>query len=182
MIDVHAGGMGARPEADGVNGIRVHVGNTATQPVELIEQLNPLTIEEWSLVPDSGGAGRTRGGLATRRTYRVEYEEATCSVTSERGRVAPEGLFGGGAGSKFECRVLKADGDSETLPSKGKQVVLQKGDRVLVQPAGSGGYGPPEERPPAEVEADIASGYVSSEAAGSLYRRAGSARAGHAEQ
>jgi N-methylhydantoinase B len=169
MIDVHAGGMGARPEADGVNGIRVHVGNTATQPVELVEQLTPLTVEEWSFVTDSGGAGRTRGGLTTRRVYRVEYEEATCSVTGERGRVAPEGFFGGAAGSLFECRVLRHEGAGETLPSKGKQVVLHKGDRVIVQPAGSGGYGAPGERSPADLQADIRDGYVSPKAARELY-------------
>src|SRR5690606_10129382 len=95
-IDVHPGGLGARPDKDGVSAIRVHVGNAGSQSVELLESLNPLTVEEWSLVPDSGGAGQWRGGLGSRRIFRVEFEEATFSIIGERERVQPKGVFGGG--------------------------------------------------------------------------------------
>jgi N-methylhydantoinase B len=169
MLDVHAGGMGARPDKDGINAIRVHVGNTGSQSIELIERQFPLFVEEWSIAGDTGGAGKWRGGCAARRVYRVLFEEATCTVIGERGRVAPDGVFGGLPGAVFDCRIERAEGGVETLPSKGDQAVLAKGDRVTVQPAGSGGYGDPRERPPERVLADVLDGYVSAENARKLY-------------
>lgn len=169
MIDVHAGGMGARPDKDGINAIRVHVGNTGSQSIELIERQFPLRVEEWSIVSDTGGAGRWRGGCTTRRAYRTLFEEATCTVMAERGRVAPDGMFGGLAGAVFECRIDRAGGAVEAVPTKGDQVVLGAGDLVTVQPAGSGGYGDPLTRPAALVLADVQDGYVSLDAARALY-------------
>ncbi len=169
MLDVHAGGMGARPDKDGINAIRVHVGNTGAQPIELIERQYPLTVEEWSIVPDTGGAGRWRGGCATKRTYHVLFDEATCTVIAERGRVAPDGLFSGKAGALFQSRIDRGKGGREYLPAKGQQAVLHKGDRIAIQPAGSGGYGDPFERSPDLVLADVLDGYVSAESARSLY-------------
>jgi N-methylhydantoinase B len=170
MHDVHAGGMGARANKDGVSGIRVYVGNAGSQSVEMIERSSPLLIEEWALVPDTGGAGRHRGGLTSRRTYRVEYDEATFTVSGERGRSAPEGHFGGLAGTLFLCSVKKPDGSTVTVAAKGGQTVVHRGERVVVQPAGSGGYGDPLERERARVLADIADGYISAEAARLLYQ------------
>jgi N-methylhydantoinase B len=170
MHDVHAGGMGARAAKDGVSGIRVYVGNAGSQSVEMIERSSPLTIEEWSLVPDTGGAGRYRGGLTSRRVYRVEYDEATFTVSGERGRSAPEGHFGGLAGTPFLCSVRKPDGSVAKVAAKGGQTVVHRGERVVVQPAGSGGYGDPLERDREKVLADVADGYISSEAARRIYR------------
>lgn len=168
-IDVHAGGMGARPDKDGINAIRVYVGNTSTSPVELIEQLSPLTIESWEIIPDSGGAGLWRGGCTTQRTYRIEYDEATFTVIGERERVAPSGLMEGAAGAKFRCAVRRADGSLQTIPAKGGKVILGKGDRVTIQPAGAGGYGDPRRRDRARVESDVLDGYVTPVAARDLY-------------
>ena len=95
MVEPHGGGMGARADQDGINGIRVYVGNAGSLPVEFIEQSMPLVVEDWARVTDSGGAGRYRGGLTARRTYRVEFDEATFTVAGERGQTAPEGYFGG---------------------------------------------------------------------------------------
>ncbi|TDV11457.1 hydantoinase B/oxoprolinase family protein [Paraburkholderia caballeronis] len=170
MHDVHAGGMGARADKDGVSGIRVYVGNAGSQSVEMIERTSPLMVEEWSLVTDSGGAGRRRGGLTSRRVYRVDYDEATFTVSGERGRTAPEGHFGGMAGTPFFSTVKHVDGSEHRVPAKGGQTVVHRGDRVVVQPAGSGGYGDPLERERERVLADIADGYVSEEAARRLYR------------
>jgi N-methylhydantoinase B len=168
-IDVHAGGMGARPDKDGVSAIRVLVGNAGAQPVELIEHNSALTIEEWSLAADTGGAGRWRGGCASKRTYRVNFDEATCTVIAERGRVAPKGLFGGHDGSLFECVVARTDGGKEVLPAKSKQVLVRAGDRVTIQPAGSGGYGDPLDRPDDMVLRDVLDGYVTRQAALDAY-------------
>lgn len=160
-IDPHGGGYGARPMRDGVNAIRVLVGNAGITSVEQIENLTPLTVESWHLVPDSGGAGRWRGGLTSERRYRVGFEEATLTVMAERGLVPPKGLFGGLEGGVFKASVTRPDGRYEEVPSKGAYVVVNAGDRVEIRPAGGGGYGDPIAREPERVLADVRDGYVS---------------------
>lgn len=159
MIDPHAGGMGARASKDGVNGVRVYVGNAGSSAVEIIEQTSPVKVEEWSLVPDTGGAGVWRGGLTSRRVYRVLYDEATFTVCGERGLHAPLGQFGGGAGSTFLCEVQRPEG-TVGVPAKGSHEIVHAGDRVVLQPAGSGGYGDPRGRDRARMLDDLRDGYV----------------------
>lgn len=168
-IDPHAGGYGARPMRDGINGIRVLVGNAGIQSIELIEHLTPLRVESWHLVEDSGGAGRWRGGLTSERVYRVLYDEATLTVIAERGLIAPDGLFGGREGGKFAASVTRTDGSRQDIPSKGEYVVVHKDDIVRIRPAAGGGYGSPLEREPERVLEDVLDGYVSPEAAFELY-------------
>jgi N-methylhydantoinase B len=169
MVEPHGGGMGARAARDGINGIRVYVGNAGALPVEFIEQTMPLMVEEWALVTDSGGAGRWRGGLTARRTYRVGFDEATFTVAGERGEALPEGYFGGHAGAAFACTVVRADGTRLDVAPKGATEIVRRGDRVLLQPAGSGGYGDPLDRPHDAVRRDVEDGYVSVQAARELY-------------
>jgi len=169
QIDVHGGGFGARPDKDGISAMRVLVGNVASQPVELIELISPVTVEKWELAPDSGGAGKWRGGLASERRYRVEYEEATLTLMGERARVAPQGLFGGKPGQLFHSWLDRSDGSLEDLPPKGGYKVLHKGDRVTVRPAGSGGYGNPIDRDPARVHEDAVNGYITTRSAREEY-------------
>ena len=169
QIDPHAGGFGARPDKDGINAIRVLVGNAGIQSVEQIEHNVPLTIEKWEIVIDTGGAGRFRGGCTTERIYRVEFDEATFTAIAERGRVAPKGLFGGKEGALFQSSVTRKDGSVDRLPAKGAFVVVRKGDRAALQPAGSGGYGDPLARDPRRVLDDVLDGYVSNAAARESY-------------
>lgn len=169
LVEPHGGGMGARATRDGVNGIRVYVGNAGALPVEFIEQTMPIMVEGWELIPDSGGAGKWRGGLTARRTYRVGFDEATVTVAGERGEAAPEGYFGGQAGGVFECQIVSPDGSIQKMPSKGATAIVHRGDRVLLQPAGSGGYGDPAERPVELIEADLLDGYITAQAACELY-------------
>jgi N-methylhydantoinase B len=163
--DINPGGMGARPDKDGVNAVRTHIGNAGTISVEQTEYSSPITVESWHLVTDSGGAGRWRGGATAERVYSVGYEEATCSVGSERGQFAPQGLFGGLPGALYRCQIERANGSTELVPPKGRPRVVNRGDRVRVHSAGSGGYGSPFEREPERVLADVRDGYVSPEAA-----------------
>jgi N-methylhydantoinase B len=169
QLDIHAGGFGARPDKDGINAIRVLVGNTGSQSVEQIEHNVPLTVEKWEIAADTGGAGRFRGGGASERIYRVEFDEATLTVIAERGRVAPKGLFGGLEGALFHSSVTHPDGSVDRLGAKGAFLVVHKGDRVAIQPAGSGGYGGPLEREPQRVLDDVLDGYVSKDAARESY-------------
>ncbi|MBW8835153.1 MAG: hydantoinase B/oxoprolinase family protein, partial [Burkholderia sp.] len=99
-----------------------------------------------------------------------EYDEATFTVSGERGYTAPEGHFGGLAGSPFVCQVRRADGQEVAVPAKGGQTVVYRNDRVVVQPAGSGGFGEPRQRERARVLADVADGYISREAAVRIYQ------------
>jgi N-methylhydantoinase B len=163
--DINPGGLGARPDKDGVNAIRTHIGNAGTISVELTEYTSPVIIESWHIVPDSGGAGRWRGGATAERVYTVGYKEAICNVGSERGEFAPQGLFGGKPGILYRCRIERSDGTVEMVPPKGRPRVVHKGDRVRVHSAGAGGYGNPLERNPERVLADVQDGYVSLEAA-----------------
>jgi len=162
---VNPGGMGARPGKDGVNAVRTHIGNAGTISVEQTEYTAPVLVEAWRLVADSGGAGRWRGGLTAERSYLVEYEQASCTVGSERARYAPQGLFGGLPGARYECRILRGDGAVEPVPPKGSARVVHRGDRVRIHSAGSGGYGDPFEREPERVLDDVRNGYVSVEEA-----------------
>jgi len=164
LFDVHAGGMGARANADGVSAIRVYVGNAGAQSVEAIEQAYPIKIEEWALVPDSGGAGQYRGGLTARRVYHIEFDEATFTVSGEREHQLPQGQFGGLAGAGFHCEIWRADGKTEAVPARGSQQVVLRDDRVVVQPAGSGGYGRPALRDRRQLRADLEDGYISEHA------------------
>jgi N-methylhydantoinase B len=173
LVEPHGGGMGARATRDGINGIRVYVGNAGALPVEFIEQTMPLIVEEWALVADSGGAGRWRGGLTSRRTYRVGFDEATVTVAGERGEAAPEGYFGGLEGGRFECKIVSPDGNIQTMPSKGATAIVHRGDRVMLAPAGSGGYGDPKKRLAEDVKNDLLDGYITEQAARLLYGHSG---------
>jgi N-methylhydantoinase B len=163
--DLNPGGMGARPDKDGINGIRVHVGNAGTQSIEVLERNAPVTVGEWRILSDTGGAGRWRGGCTAQRIYSVGYKEAIFNVGSERGLHPPQGLFGGKEGALYECVIQRSDGTEQKIPPKGQPNVVYKNDVVSIHSAGAGGYGDPLERPPELVMADVLDGYVSEEAA-----------------
>jgi N-methylhydantoinase B len=159
-VEPHAGGMGARADKDGVNGVRVYVGNAGSTAVEITEQTTPVLVEEWSLVPDSGGAGEYRGGLTSRRIYRVDYEEATFTACGERAIHPPLGQFGALPGSTFRCEIRRGDGSVAPVPAKGTAEIVRGGDVVLLQPPGSGGYGDPKRRGRERLLDDLRDGYV----------------------
>lgn len=164
FFDVHGGGMGARRGKDGISAIRVYVGNAGAQPVEQIEQSYPLLVREWSLVPDSGGAGKQRGGLTARRVYEIQFDEATFTIAGERETQAPRGLSGGLEGSRFSAKIFRRDGSVERVRGRGGQILVRRGDVVHVQAAGSGGFGDPAERDPALVHDDLMDGYITATA------------------
>ena len=91
------GGFGARPTKDGINAVASTVSNMSNTPIEILEMSFPLRVEEYALVPDSGGAGQYRGGLGVRRTWRVLERDAHASVCCERTVTPPFGLDGGAA-------------------------------------------------------------------------------------
>jgi N-methylhydantoinase B len=157
-LETIGGGSGARAARDGLDGVQVHVTNTSNLPVECLEMEYPLFVEEYALVPDSGGAGRFRGGLGIRRTVRVLGHEATFLGTLERQRVAPFGLSGGAEGGRGALILNAGTSDGRDLGSKIAGLRLAPGDRVTIITPGAGGYGAAAERDPELLARDIRDG------------------------
>jgi N-methylhydantoinase B len=132
-----AGGAGARAGGDGMDGVQVGMTNTLNTPVEALEQAYPLAVERYGLRPDSGGAGRHRGGWGLERSITVETD-AVVSLLTERRRHAPQGRAGGAAGAVGENLI-----DGEQVPAKTTEAV-DAGTTVTILTPGGGGYGAPE--------------------------------------
>ncbi|MFC4449113.1 hydantoinase B/oxoprolinase family protein [Halorussus aquaticus] len=147
------GGFGARPTKDGMDGVQVGMTNTLNTPVEALETEYPLRVERYALRPDSGGAGRHRGGLGLERSMTVETD-ATVSLLTERRRHAPKGLDGGASGALGENRI-----DGERVGAK-TTVEVETGTTVTVLTPGGGGYGDPSERTDDSRESDRVDGSV----------------------
>ena len=173
------GGWGATASHDG-NAVSCPVnGNCRNTPAEVLESKYPFLTLEYSMRPDSGGAGRFRGGLGGTRVLRVTGPEITVSALLDRTRTHPWGLLGGGEGASGGLFVKKK-GDTQfrtfsevygtVSASKFTRIKLKEGDEVKIQSPGGGGYGPPADRPPEAIEEDIRQGFVSPEAARQLYR------------
>ncbi len=154
------GGFGARPNKDGINVVASTISNTMNTPVEVLEMAFPLRVERYAINPDSGGAGRYRGGCGAVRTWRLlAGADATGSLCMERMTSPPFGLLGGKAGAAAVVTLTTPDGASRSLPSKGA-FLAPAGSVVDMVTPGSGGFGPPAERDPAAIARDLADGYV----------------------
>jgi N-methylhydantoinase B len=160
-LETLAGGSGARAHKDGLDAVQVHITNTSNLPVECLEMEYPLLVEEYALVPDSGGPGRHRGGLGLRRTIRVREGEATFLGTLDRARFAPWGLFGGQSGGRASLTLNHGTPAERALPPKVAGLRLVDGDAVTIVTPGAGGYGPPDARDTACIARDLAEGKVS---------------------
>jgi N-methylhydantoinase B len=166
------GGWGALPSKDGENALYSITSNCPNTPVEALELRYPVRVVRYELRQDSGGAGRWRGGLGTRRDYEILSASASLSFISDRCKIPPYGLAGGCPGAGGSYRIDRGDGPAPASPvfgSKGADVPLGRGDVVIQESAGGGGYGQPGDRPGAEVLADIDAGYVSLDAGVRLY-------------
>ncbi|MEM7251883.1 MAG: hydantoinase B/oxoprolinase family protein, partial [Pseudomonadota bacterium] len=139
------GGFGARPTKDGITGVASGISNTMNTPIEMLEMSFPVRVDYYEVVPDSGGAGRWRGGLGARRAWRILERPATVSVCCERAKSAPFGLLGGGPGAPARVRVVAPNGEPRELNSKGT-FVAPAGAQVVFEVPGSGGFGPASER------------------------------------
>lgn len=159
-----AGGNGAWLAEDGASAWgNIDFGNVRTiQSAEALESAMPLRVERSELRCDSGGEGRTRGGLGLRREIHLLQGEACYSVLSDRAVLPPFGV--GGAGPAAPVRVsVRRDGEEIEFPTPGKVTghAIGAGDTVIMQSAGGGGYGGPLAREPERVRQDVLAGYVS---------------------
>ena len=162
------GGFGARPVKDGINAVASSITNMSNTPIEILEMSFPLRLEEYSLLPDSGGAGTYRGGLGVRRVWRVLENQAHAAVCCERTVTPPFGLDGGLAGAAGRLELIAPHSKARKLTSKGG-FLAPAGSLVVVEAPGSGGYGPPSGRDPAAVSEDLLDGYITPAAARVVY-------------
>jgi N-methylhydantoinase B len=167
FIETLAGGYGGRATKDGLDAVQSHIQNTENSAVEETENNYPFLIMRYELIADSEGAGRFRGGLGLRRDWKFVDHEATVTIFSDNRKFAPWGLFGGESGSRSKY-VLNPDREAKELPSK---ITLRPPPNSVIsyRTPGGGGYGPPTERLPEQVQNDVIQGKVSLRRAEQVY-------------
>jgi N-methylhydantoinase B len=165
-----AGGYGGRATSDGPDAVQQHGQNTENAPVEEVESHFPMRVSRLSLIEDSEGPGKFRGGLGMRRDYHFPDDPATFTVLSDRDIQGPQGIFGGMEGRKAYYILNPDDPGQESSELTSKCVVeLKPGDTVSFQTPGGGGYGPPTERDPSAVLKDVIGGKVNRQRAKDFY-------------
>ena len=164
VLTFNSGGSGARPEHDGLNATAFTSG-VMTMPIEATEHAGPVIIWRKELRPDSGGAGKTRGGLGQYMEVGAqEGHEFDIQAMFDRVEHPARGRRGGGAGAPTTI----AQDDGSAMNGKGKQFVAH-GRRVVMAFPGGAGYGDPSERSVELVKRDLARGYISAETASKNY-------------
>ena len=158
------GGHGARPTKDGIDVSSHGCTNGTIDAMELGESRYPMRFNRMELWPDSGGVGRFRGGLGW--FAEVEWTEGDSMITfrRERMRFQPWGIAGGGQAPRCKTEFEDIHGNVTSLPAK-VVVPFSKGEKLRYWTTGSGGYGNPLEREPAQVLDDVLNGRVSLDAA-----------------
>ena len=158
-LEIFGGGYGAGPHNDGCDAVDAPLSNCSNIPVEAMDMAYPFfRVAEYSLVNDSGGDGRYRGGLGFQRSYDIVEDDVTFATYGDRFKLAPQGLFGGAPGRSAQSFVLRGN---EQIPLRSKQAfALRKGDRLVLQTGGGAGFGPPSERTATARERDQRDGFV----------------------
>jgi N-methylhydantoinase B len=159
LVEAMGGGMGARKCKDGMDGAQVNITNTSNLPIEAMEMEYPLRVLRYGLVPDSGGPGKYRGGLAIRKDIKA-LKSIIFSAHSDRHRIAPWGLNGGLPGSRGRFLLNPDTPEEKVINSKVSDIILKKGNIISIRTAGGGGYGSPLDRDPILVENDFRQGKV----------------------
>jgi N-methylhydantoinase B len=161
----HSGGTGARPTKDGLSATAFPSG-VRNVPIEITESITPLVFWRKEYREDSGGAGRQRGGLGQVMEI-ANGEDAPFSLSATFDRIVhpPRGREGGHDGTTGRVHL----GSGTKLRGMGRQTI-PAGERLVVEFPGGGGYGDPTERDPDRVADDVRNGFVSADAARTLYR------------
>ena len=166
LIGPTGGGWGAKQSEDGISAtVCINDGDTHNSPSEQLEAKYPLLIESYALRPDSGGAGRYRGGLGCENVVQARAD-LMMNAQVDRMHCKPWGLNGGGEAAG-NAVTLRADGVwQEDFPNaKLLTARILEGDAFAVRSGGGGGFGDPFLRPAETVADDVRQGYVSAEAA-----------------
>ena len=160
-LETLGGGMGGRPMKDGKDGVQVGITNTSNLPVEAIELEYPLLVEEYSLIPDSGGAGTHRGGLGLRRVVRPLGQSVP---VQRRRRALPSPALGPVRRRPRRVRAVpdrRARRERRRIHDKPGEIRLGPEQALVVETPGAGGYGPPSGRSAEAKAEDRASGKFS---------------------
>ena len=147
------GPRGGGPFVDGADGLAAPIHNMANTPIESIEAEQPLLVERYGLIADSGGPGMYRGGLGMVREFRVLVDEATFQLRSDRQDFRPWGLEGGKPGTPTE-NYINPDTENRQIPAK-YLTRMNKGDLYRLVQAGGGGFGDPLDRDVNAVMEDV---------------------------
>ena len=167
-VDFISGGWGARPWADGLDGNTCMFANMASFSVEVIEAENPLEVLDYEFVPDTGGAGKFRGGMSQRKTWRMLADEGILQVRADRQAFRPYGLQGGGPGA-FGVNKLDPGLPTEQKLHAKLTMTLRKGQVFRHELPGAGGWGPALDRDLDLVARDLRDGLVTIEGAARDY-------------
>jgi N-methylhydantoinase B len=160
FVDFMTGGWGARPGQDGIDGNSPIAANLSNVPIEEIEAHQPIKVERYGFLPDTGGAGRRRGCLSVLREFRFLEDEGTLQIRSDRRDHPPYGLEGGRPGTP-SLNVLNPATEGERLLPTNVTTGVRRGDLLRHVTAGGGGYGDPLEREPPRVLEDVLDGKIS---------------------
>jgi len=167
QYEIFASAYGGGQGHDGTSMVATHLSNLHITPVEILESEYPCRIVEFAPMPDSGGPGEFRGGLAFRRRYEM-LQDATVVRRYDRAKFPSSGVAGGKDGRPSRFVVVAKDGSEKDMPSSGR-FELKAGEGFYLVKAGGGGYGDPKKRDRAAIERDIAEGAVTPEAAAKDY-------------
>ena len=135
-----AGGMGARPNADGLSGVHTHMTNSLNTPVEALEYAYPFRVGRYSYRPNSGGKGKFRGGDGLTREIEL-LSDAQVTLLSDRRKIQPYGLAGGEPGQAGSA-VHSSGKDTSVIAAK-SSILAKKGDVISIETPGGGGWGKP---------------------------------------
>jgi N-methylhydantoinase B len=158
IVDMVCGAWGGRPDKDGLEAVTNASQNLSNMPVEVMEAEHPVRVEEYAFVPDTCGAGKWRGGVGLRRSYRILAPEALLQMRTDRVAFRPYGLDGGEPGGPSRNSIEVA-GETRPLPGKVTMTVPQ-GSLIVHEQAGGGGFGDPAARNPALIAEDLVDGKI----------------------
>jgi N-methylhydantoinase B len=153
-LEIHNGGYGASSQGDGCDAVAGPLSNCTNVPVESLDMdFDFFRIEHYALRPGTGGAGTHRGGNGSERSYRILSDGVRFSIYADRFRIAAGGLAGGDPGTTGSCTVFRGN---EVIPLKSKDnFALRKGDLLVLQTGGGGGWGDPKTRDPKGAARDL---------------------------
>ena len=169
FVETYAGGQGAMYNQDGMDAVQCHMTNTRNAPVEVLETAHPVFLRSYGLVPNTDGPGCYRGGLGMRREIEVLGDAGTLSVSTDRSRLKPWGVHGGMNGANSSSAIEHPNGEIETLPRSKMTRAIAKGDVIILQTPGAGGWGDPLTRDPEKVLWDVIEELISVERAKQCY-------------
>ncbi len=159
-VETIGGGSGALFNEDGMDGAHVHITNSSNLPAEALENEYPLLVEEYALIPDSGGYGQYRGGLGIARQIRALDNKTFCYASTEGTVIAAAALNGGGLGGLGKITRDAGQPSEKQLPANQPGGILNAGESMRVETPGGGGVGVPSLRTAEVIAQDLLGGKI----------------------